>query len=88
VGLDPSAHTPKPLTDSGGVRSNANPAAGDRGVRQKVLRSGQNEIAGGHSRSNHIAQEMRRAARVRAFIARRRNVPHVSVLPPSYGGAR
>ncbi len=52
------------------------------GARRQGLRSGQNEIAGGNSRYNHIAQELRRADRKRAFIARRRNVPLVSVLPP------
>jgi hypothetical protein len=67
---------------------NTNAAAGDRGARRQVLRSGQNEIAGGRSRYHHIAQEMRRAARVRAFLARRRNVPRVPTLPPSYGAAR
>jgi hypothetical protein len=57
------------------------------GARRQLHRSGGNGIAGRDSRSQHITQE-RRAARIRAFIAHRRNVPTIPALPRSYGAAR
>jgi hypothetical protein len=70
---------PPPERPSPGVAS---------GARREVHFRLGNEIAAANSPRHPLAQELRRAARARAYALRRKGVPVIPALPPSHGGAR